>query len=303
MTFKTLKHVIILCGFCALFYTFLFAGQAESAEEDDSDQQIGDFSLAGYGERGKKTWDLSGKTADIFDNVVKLKDLSGNLYGEKENVKLTAKEGDFDRANGKIHVEKDVVITTSGGAKLTTDSLDWDRVNSVVSTQDVVNIHRQNMFTRAKGARGETGLSKMNLEEEVLLEIQPQSKPGEKAANKIIITCDGPLEIDYAKNVAVFNNNVKVDRQDSQIYSDIMEVYFDSSGTDEAQGSDTSDEAMLSNTKIDRIIAKGNVKTVRGENITYSQEAIYSGKDNKVILSGRPKLLIYSTQDFQGLPK
>jgi len=303
MTFKTLKHIIILCGFCVLFYGFPFAGQVESAEEDGSDQQIGDFSLAGYGERGKKTWDLSGKTADIFDNVVKLKDLSGNLYGEKENVKLTAKEGDFDRANGKIHVEKDVVITTSGGAKLTTDSLDWDRVNSVVSTQDVVNINRQNMFTRAKGARGETGLSKMNLEEEVLLEIQPQSKPGEKAANKIIITCDGPLEIDYAKNVAVFNNNVKVDRQDSQIYSDIMEVYFDSSGTDEAQGSDASDEAMLSNTKIDRIIAKGNVKTVRGENITYSQEATYSGKDNKVILSGRPKLLIYSTQDFQGLPK
>jgi len=303
MTFKTLKHIIIPCGFCVLFYGFPFAGQVESAEEDGSDQQIGDFSLACYGERGKKTWDLSGKTADIFDNVVKLKDLSGNLYGEKENVKLTAKEGDFDRANGKIHVEKDVVITTSGGAKLTTDSLDWDRVNSVVSTQDVVNINRQNMFTRAKGARGETGLSKMNLEEEVLLEIQPQTKPGEKAANKIIITCDGPLEIDYAKNVAVFNNNVKVDRQDSQIYSDIMEVYFDSSGTDEAQGSDTSDEAMLSNTKIDRIIAKGNVKTVRGENITYSQEATYSGKDNKVILSGRPKLLIYSTQDFQGLPK
>ncbi|MBL7069890.1 MAG: LPS export ABC transporter periplasmic protein LptC [Candidatus Omnitrophica bacterium] len=276
--------------------------QAESA--DDSDQQIGDFSLAGYGERGKKTWDLSGKTADIFENTVKLKDLTGNLYGKEEDVKLTAKEGDFDRSNGRIHVEKDVVITTSSGAKLTTDSLDWDRSNSVVSTDDVVNITRQNLFTRGRGARGEMALNKMNLEEEVLVEFTPEiegAAAGDSSeAKKIVITCDGPLEIDYQKNVAIFNNNVKVDREDSQIYSEIMELYFSSKDTKEAPEDATGDPMIMGN-QIDKIIARHNVKTVRGDNITYSEEAVYSVGENKVILSGRPKLLIYSTDDFQAM--
>ena len=297
--------------FIALILSMCLGGRFEArstfAQEtsgDDSDQQIGDFSLAGYGERGKKTWDLSGKTADIFENTVKLKDLTGNLYGKEEDVKLTAKEGDFDRANGRIHVEKDVVITTSSGAKLTTDSLDWDRTNSVVSTDDVVHITRQNLFTQGRGARGEMALNKMKLEEEVLVEFTPEveGKAAEDSspAQKIVITCDGPLEIDYQKNVAIFNNNVKVDREDSQIYSEIMELYFSSKENQEAPEDATGDAMMMGN-QIDKIIAKHNVKTVRGDNVTYSQEAVYSVADNKVVLSGRPKLLIYSTDDFQAM--
>jgi len=277
---------------------------AQETSADDSDQQIGDFSLAGYGERGKKTWDLSGETADIFENTVKLKDLVGNLYGEEEDVRLTAKKGDFNRANGRIHVEKDVVITTSSGARLTTDSLDWDRGNSVVSTDDIVKITRQNLFTRGRGARGEMGLGKMNLEEDVLVEFTPEVEgkaAGDSSpAQKIVITCDGPLEIDYQKNVAIFNNNVKVDREDSQIYSEIMELYFSSKESQE-EPEDATGDPMLMGNQIDKMIAKHNVKTVRGDNVTYSQEAVYSVADNKVILSGRPKLLIYSTDDFQAI--
>jgi len=95
--------------------------------QQESDQQISDFSLAGYGEKGTKSWDLSGKSADIFDNTVKLKDVVGNLYGKEEDVNLTAARGDFDKQDGRVHLEQDVVITTSSGARLTTDSLDWDR--------------------------------------------------------------------------------------------------------------------------------------------------------------------------------
>lgn len=282
-----------------------FAAPAEQGL--DSDQQISDFSLAGYGEKGKKTWDLAGRSADIFDNVVKLKDLTGNLYGTNENVKLSAEKGDFDKATGKIHVEKNVVITTSSGARLTTDSLDWDRVNSVVSTKAIVNLKKENLFTRARGAYGEMGLNKMNLEKEVTVEILPQAdpaKPVDSTQERIVITCDGPLQIDYAKNVAIFNNNVKVDREDSQIYSDVMEVYF-SSKKDKTQDAvkDPAANSMFSGTSIDKIHAKGNVKTVRGDNITYSEEAVYNGQDQRLVLSGRSRLLIYSTGDFKGMLK
>ncbi|MDD4899289.1 MAG: LPS export ABC transporter periplasmic protein LptC [Candidatus Omnitrophica bacterium] len=298
--------------FCLLVFFFLVfscswaAGPGSAALSDDekeSDQQIGDFSLAGYGEKGKKTWDLFGKEANIFEDVVKLKDLTGNLYGN-QSVKLTADKGDFNKTNGKIHVEKNVTISTSQGVRLTTDSLDWDRVNSSISTKAYVNISKDNLFTRAKGAYGETALNKMNLEKDVLVEIlspKDPNKPEEIDNSKsVIITCDGPLEIDYAKNVAVFNNNVKVDRQDSQIYSDTMEIYFSSDKKKAPENSvkDPMADSMFANTSIDKIIAKGNVKTVREKNITYSREAVYSGQDKKLALSGRPQLLIYSTSDM-----
>ena len=220
------------------FLTFLFLTCnlfAQDQKPQESDQQIMDFSLASFGEKGKKTWDLSGKSADIFQDVVKLKDVIGNLYGKEEDIKLTADKGDFDKTQGKIHLEDNVIITTSTGAKLTTDSLDWDRKNKLVTTQDAVNIERGNMVTTASGARGEPDLKKISLDKDVTVNINPGSEEKNKeqgVKKKIVITCDGPLQIDYEKDIATFNNNVKVDTQDALIDSDIMDVYFGKEGKD-----------------------------------------------------------------------
>jgi hypothetical protein len=43
-------------------------------------------------------------------------------------------------------------------------------------------------------------------------------------------------------------------------------------------------------------VAEGNVKIVRGENVSYSEEAVYTAADRKITLLGRPKLIIYSTE-------
>ncbi|MFH0913545.1 MAG: LPS export ABC transporter periplasmic protein LptC [Candidatus Omnitrophota bacterium] len=287
---------------CLIFYLFfaslaynLFA-QEQVAQE--SDQQINEFSLASFGEKGKKSWDLAGKSADIFDDVVKLKSVVGNLYGEKEDIKLTADKGDFDKTEGKVHLEDNVVITTSSGTKLTTESLDWDRKKQLVQTDDFVNIERGNMVTTASGAVGEPSLKKVNLGKDVTVSINPvtDEKSQESGAKKkIVITCDGPLEIDYGKNIATFKNNVKVDTQDALIESDIMDVYFGGTGK-EASLPEADITSMGS--KIDKIIAYGNVKITRGENISYSDKATYAAADRKITLSGRPKLVIYSTEDM-----
>lgn len=278
----------------------LYAQQEPAAKE--SDQQIGDFSLAGYADKGKKSWDIAGKSADIFDDVVKLQEVEGNLYGEKEDIKLVADKGDFDKTQGKVHLEQNVVITTTAGAKLTTDSLDWDRRNQLVTTEDKVNISRDNMTTTATGAVGEPNLNKIKLEKDVRVDIKPQPqgegiKPQE---NKIMITCDGPLEIDYAKNVATFKNNVKVDTQDNQIYSDLMDVYFNASGAqgEQAKQEELAQQQALMGAKIDKIVARGNVKIIKGENVSYSDEATYTAADKKIILTGKPKLVIFSTEDL-----
>ena len=96
MIYRKIASLIFL-----IFLTAIVFAQEQNATE--SDQQINDFSLAGYGEKGKKSWDLSGKSADIFTDVIKLKDVIGNLYGKEEDIRLTAERGDFNKADGKVH--------------------------------------------------------------------------------------------------------------------------------------------------------------------------------------------------------
>ncbi|MFH1640429.1 MAG: LPS export ABC transporter periplasmic protein LptC [Candidatus Omnitrophota bacterium] len=280
--------------FISTMLTFSYAGN-NSVQE--SEQQINDFSLAGYGEKGKKTWELSGKSADIFDDVVKLDGVVGKLYGKDEDIDLTADKGDFDKTEGMVHLEQNVVITTSSGAKLSTDSLNWDRKKEIVATKDLVSIERANMVAVGSGARGEPNLNKVSLEKDVKLEIKPDGGEKQKEPqdnNKIVITCDGPLEIDYEKNIATFKNNVKVDREGSQIYSDNMDIYFIPGSDNEKNNQSPQDMGN----SIDKIVARGNVKIVRGENISYCDEAVYTASDKKILLSGRPKLIIFSTQDL-----
>lgn len=288
---------------CVLIFILLFLiiplSYAQEQNNQESDQQINDFSLVGFGEKGKKTWDLTAKSADIFPDTVKLNDLVGNLYGEKEDIKLTSDRGDFDKAAGNVHLEQNVVITTSSGARLTTDSLDWNRENELITTQDLVNIEKENLFTTASGATGQPDLNKVTLEKDVTVKINPvtenQSEQEVAEKDKIVITCDGPLQIDYEKNTATFNNNVKVDTEDVEIYGDIMYVYFLMSDKDTLE----SDEApTVMGTKIKKIVTQGNVKIVRGDNLSYSDEAIYTALDRKITLLGRPKLIIYSTEDI-----
>jgi len=284
----------ILVILCIFLITSILYAEVKNIQEPD--QQINDFSLSGYGEKAQKTWDLSAKTADIFDNNVKLKEIVGNLYEEKEDIKLTADKGDFDKQEGRVHLEQNVIVATSSGAKLTTDSLDWDRKNQIVSTKDTVNIERGNMITVAQGATGEPNLNKITLDKDVTVNINPQTQQQEASdKNKIIITCDGPLEIDYEKKIATFKNNVKVDSKDSWIYSDTMDVYFIMSDKDNKE---TEGSPNVMGNKIDKIVARGNVKIIRGENVSYSDEAIYTASDKKIKLSGKPRLIIYSTEDF-----
>ncbi len=304
--------VLICCLVVSLSIAPVYAEKkAEKNPDSNVDQQINDFSLAGYGERGKKTWDISGKSADIFDDVIKLNDITGNMYGEQENVNLVADKGEFNKAQAKVHLEKNVVITTTSGAKMTTDSLDWDRKNQIVSTKDPVNIAKDNMVTTGVGINGSPALKKVTLEKDVQVDILPVNKDAKEgsqtnADNKVVINCDGPLVIDYDKNIATFNNNVKVDRNSTQIYSDSMDVYFTTASKNKDNDkdktkADSGSDAMgmpsgMEGSKVEKIVARDNVRIVRGENVSYSDEATYIVPEKKIILSGKPRLVISSTE-------
>jgi LPS export ABC transporter protein LptC len=294
-----LKKTLLIFVSLSLFFIPAFGSTTANQE---SDQQINEFSLSGYGDKGKKSWDISGKSADIFTDEVKLKDVDGNLYGKDENVNLTAKQGDFNKKDGRVHLEQDVVITTSGGAKLTTDSMDWDRNKQLVITEDRVNIAKDNIIITGTGAKGQPNLKQVALNKDVKVDINPKEKVSAQSSDlavkeKITVTCDGELAVDYEKNIATFNKNVKVEKSDSQIYSDRMVLYF-SSGKESSKAKESKTPGLMGNNKIDKIVASGNVRIVRGENTSYSDEAVYSALDKKIVLSGKPRIVFYSTEDL-----
>lgn len=271
-------------------------------QETDAQQQINGFSLSGYGAQGKKTWQINGTTADVSEETVELKDIVGNLFQDKENVTLTARKGLFNKTDGKLRLEEAVTITTSSGAKLTTASLEWDRNNQLVSTQDKVNIERENLFTTAVGVVAHPDLNALKLEKEAKVRLLAEGE-SEMIKDETVVTCDGPLEVDYRANVAKFHNNVQVTRKDLVIYCDTMEMYFNSKQDDNVQEMGSQEKEKMkkeafSGSSIDRLVCRGNVRIVKGENISYCQEAVYTALDGKIVLTGRPKLVIYSTESL-----
>jgi LPS export ABC transporter protein LptC len=275
---------------------------ANDTSSDAEKQQMSDFSLSGFGDRGKKSWDIAGKSADIGTEVIKLNDIIGNFYGDQDNVRLTAENGNFNRREGSIHLQDDVVVTTSSGARMTTDVLDWDRKRQIVQTDSAVQLQKNNMVITGQGAKGFPDLNKLNLDKDVKVRIDetPASEAAKNGMQKIVITCDGSLQVDYQKNIATFNNNVRVVTADGVITSDQMELYFKAQsapgGQEGATARQSLDDLSSAGSKIERILARGNVTITRGPNVSYSEEAVYSALENKITLSGRPKLVIYSTE-------
>lgn len=248
-----------------------------------------DFSLVGYTQKGRKSWEVIGKSADIFSDIVRLTSVNANVYGEEENINLVGDKGAYDKTSGKMHLQDNVIITTQSGGRLSTDSLDWDRASQRVTTDDVVNIEKQNLKAQAKGLEGQPNLKKVFLKDDVQVELQEEQGAGDallSSKEPTVITCDGPLEIDYEKEIAIFNTNVKVNQKEQgDMYADKMEAYFD-----------------FKNKKILRIKSMGNVKIVKGENTSYSDEAEYSAATKKMVLTGRPRLVIYSEEKLVDAP-
>lgn len=100
--------------------------------------------------------------------------------------------------------------------------------------------------------------------------------PDKSKKAKTIITCDGEVQFDYENNQAYFSKNVKVTNADGNIDADKITVYLNPATK-----------------KVKEIVAEGNVKITRGENITYSEKATYIEAEKKVILTGKPRLVIY----------
>jgi len=280
---KSLFYVFVVC---VLLTALLDVAVAAEKEIDESDQKILGFSLSNFGEKNEKTWDLKGDTLEVFGNLIKLTNITANLYGKEEDMVLTADTGSFDRGEGKVHLQDNVLITSNSGAKMMTDTLDWFQKNQLVTTDDKVNISKGSVEIEGVGAVGHTDLKQVSLNKEVEVNItSEEDKPeGESKLKKTTITCDGTLDVDYNAQTAIFNDNVKAYDGESELYADKMTAYFDK---------DTR--------KIIKVICEGNVKIVRGKDTSYSEKAIYDTTTQKISLVGTPKIVFYSDKSISDM--
>ncbi|MFH1777856.1 MAG: LPS export ABC transporter periplasmic protein LptC [Candidatus Omnitrophota bacterium] len=234
-------------------------------EKTKATQDIDVFLLVGYKEDGSKKWEVKGATAEfITESVIKLTDIVAKAYGEENELTVVSDFGTVDQKAENIHLEQNVVATTDEGTKLTTDYLDYNKEEGVIYTEADVWIERRNITAFGTGAYAKQLLNAVELKKNIGMMIGPT-----------IIVCDGPVNLDYVKNIAVFYDNVVVIDEQGHVLADRMDVYYDPKAKE-----------------INQVFAVGNVEIIKGENITYTEEAIYDTASGSVIFHKRPKLII-----------
>jgi len=285
-------------AFLVFFALPCFAMPADTSVSSSSaePQQMLDFNIAGYGTAGQKTWEVQGASMDMEGKDVNISDITAHLYGDKENMVLTADHGRFDKDTGIVYLKDNVRAVTATGAELTTNTLDWSQKDQTITTADKVNITKGSMTAQGQGIEAKPDLKIAKFEKDVVLTIDEKKKDKKSAKpteglgfgkGKMVITCDGPMEMSYDKQYAIFQNNVKVDSQGDQgtMTADKMTITFSSATK-----------------QIDKMEAVGHVKIVRGENTSYSDGAIFTASDKRLVLTGRPKLEMFTDEGLNVSP-
>lgn len=284
----TKKYLITLITALVVFTAFEQEAYAKdlSGQQDAMQQKVQAFSVSGFSEDGKSKWQVNGESADIFTDVVNMSAIKAKSNNEDISVELTADEGTFFKNTKDVELRKNVVANTDEGTTLKADNIKWQANGERIVSDSDVYIARENMDITGKGTRALPRVKKVWLNHDIKMTIaraittdEKEQTKTEAATTPTVITCDGPLEVDYKKNESRFIKNVVIEDQQGKIFADKITVYFDPKQK-----------------KIYKAVATGNVKIMHQQNTTYSDKAVYLADEGRVILGGKPKVIIYSTE-------
>lgn len=215
-------------------------------------------------------------------DAVQHKVLSFNLEGfTDKGAKKWDVTGQCAEAISATEVKLDNIVAKAygdeGEATITADSGIYDKaknnvrlqqnVKATIQTTEGVNAGFMDAGTKKSEKKGDA--------------------PATGKKKNTVITCDGDVQFDYENNIAYFNKNVVVVTDDGTIIADKITVNLDPDSK-----------------KLKTIVAEGNVKIFKDGNTIYSDRATYIESDKKIILSGKPKIVISSEEgastDFLG---
>lgn len=228
---------------------------------------VSTFTLVGHADNGRKKWEIQGETADLMAQVVHLSPVKAKAFGQTE-ITLTARDGWFHRESQDVELKTDVVVTTSDGAKLTTETFHWTGTRQTGKTSDWVTVTQPGMRVVGKGGFTHPKFKRVRLEREVTVTLTDRT-------GETVITCDGPMEVDYGRSKARFWRGVLVKDQKGTIRSDRMDVTLDPKTK-----------------QLDKASFFGHV-TIHHENQSgFSHRANYWQSPGRTQLIGHPKLVM-----------
>lgn len=256
----------------------------------EATHKVFSFSFAKYTPEGQKEIEIEGDSADILSTTVYLSNVVAKAYAEEVPVTMTADKGNYDKTRNKVHLHENVVATTADGARLLTEELDIHPAEKMMETQVEVQVKKDNINIEGVGAQGDSQLKRVKFKKNVTVIIQTAEAAVSGAAQAeggpTVITCDGPLVIDYSKNIAHFKDNVAAEDRRGKLTADVMDVYYN----------------KLSR-RVSKIVALGNVVIENPDgNKTFSDSVIYLADEGRIILGGDTEALYYegASESFPG---
>jgi lipopolysaccharide export system protein LptA len=109
----------------------------------------------------------------------------------------------------------------------------------------------------------------------------PENQAKKGKAKPIVINSTS-LEVDNKKMTVTFTGNVEAQMDNFTVYCQKMMVYYEEEPEKKGKGQETA-------TKIDKIVATGDVKIVRAEGgVATGKKAVYYQLDEKLVLTGKP---------------
>jgi LPS export ABC transporter protein LptC len=242
---------------------------AEKEQGKELEQKVLSFVIDGRSPGGVKQWHLEGNSAEIIGDDIHLNDLKAVAYGEDATVNLTSDKGIYSKEKGEVELIGNVDVVSDAGFTLATERAKWSQVTKEISTDSKVYITGEGMTATGKGGMANSDEKRATLREDVLVTMEPSTK----------VNCDGPLEVSYQDNTAVFYKNVRVEDKDGKMFADKLTVNINP---------DTK--------KLAQVVAEGNVKVKRGRSYTISEKAIYTESTKHAELIGRPRVIIDPAQ-------
>ncbi len=277
-----LRRMIVIALLCLAAYVLWIQFQvlsqkgvfksAKASKQQDETQKVYFFSFTKYTSAGSKEIEIEGDSANILAETVDLLNVVAKAYAEETPVTITADKGKYQKKTNMVHIEQNVVATTQDGTRMTTEELDIYPDKHILENEVQTIVRKNNINVDGVGARGDTNLKRVKFKKNVTVIVQPDKGAAE---DPTVITCDGPLEIDYNHNIAYFKDNVVAKDRRGTLHSDTMDVFY-----------------SKQNKKVSKIIARGNVMIeIPDGNKTYSDNVVYLADEGRVILGGDTEAL------------
>jgi LPS export ABC transporter protein LptC len=194
-------------------------GKHLSPAAGEAPQRIYSFSFSKYTSSGAKELEIEGDSADILSQEVALLNVIAKAYAEESPVTITADRGTFDKSTSDVHLRENVVAATENGARLITESLDIHPNDKRMETEIAAKVKKDNIDVEGIGASSDSELRKVTFKKNVTVVVQD---PESESQAPTVITSDGPLEIDYKRNIAHFAKNVAARDADGRLYGCVL---------------------------------------------------------------------------------